>query len=105
MKEDLRALGDGALTEKMRELQKELTKQNAQIATGTIPKSPGQVRNLKRGIARIKTLLRERSLGILQTKTSAAKVAKRAAPVAEKKEAKEKRDEKQERKRKAGAKG
>lgn len=43
---------------KLSELRKELMKSNAQIATGTNPKSPGQVRQMKRAIARILTIRR-----------------------------------------------
>jgi len=43
---------------KLDELKKELIKHNAQIATGTNPKSPGQVRVIKKTIARILTVLK-----------------------------------------------
>lgn len=55
---DLRGLGRDELKAKLLELRKELIKHNAQISTGTIPKSPGQVRQVKKTIARILTLLR-----------------------------------------------
>ena len=41
------------LKSKLIELRKELMKQNAQISTGTTPKSPGQVREIKKTIAKI----------------------------------------------------
>ena len=50
-KEDLRA--------KLEELKKELIKINAQISTGTTPKSPGQVKQIKKNIAKILTILNE----------------------------------------------
>jgi large subunit ribosomal protein L29 len=40
------------------ELNKELVKLNTQVATGTTLKSPGQVRNIKKTIARILTQLK-----------------------------------------------
>jgi len=40
---------------KLEELRKELVKLRAQISTGTTPKSPGQVRQIKKNIARILT--------------------------------------------------
>ena len=43
---------------KLTELRKELMKNSAQIATGTVPKSPGQIRQIKRTIARILTITR-----------------------------------------------
>jgi len=42
----------------LEELKKELIKHNAQIATGTNPKSPGQVRVIKKTVARILTVLK-----------------------------------------------
>ena len=57
---DLRALSDEALRSKAAELRKELMKFNAQVAIGTVPKSPGTIRNIKRTIARVLTILNER---------------------------------------------
>lgn len=37
-----------------------MMKYNAQISTGTPPENPGKVRNVKRTIARINTLLKEK---------------------------------------------
>ena len=50
---ELRTLSKEDLSIKLKELQKDLIKHNAQIATGTIPKSPGQVKQAKKTIARI----------------------------------------------------
>lgn len=52
-KEDLEA--------KLEELKKELIKINAQISTGTTPKSPGRVKQIKKNIAKILTILNESS--------------------------------------------
>jgi len=46
---------------KMTELKKELMKINSQIATGTVPKSPGKVREIKRSIAKILTIKQDRA--------------------------------------------
>jgi len=54
---ELRALGKEELNNKMNEIYKELMKDNAQIATGTIPKNPGKIKVAKKTIARIKTIL------------------------------------------------
>jgi ribosomal protein L29 len=59
---ELRTLAPLELTQKITELRKELMKHNAQIATGTTPKSPGQIRQSKKTIARIHTELRSREL-------------------------------------------
>ena len=57
---ELRTLGETELKQKVQELYKELMKDNAQIATGTIPKNPGKIRMTKKTIARIKTLLAQK---------------------------------------------
>jgi len=46
--------------EKIKELKKELMKLKSQIAMGSLPESPGKVRAIKRTIARILTLSKER---------------------------------------------
>jgi large subunit ribosomal protein L29 len=45
---------------KMNELKKELIKLNAQAAAGTPPKSPGQIKKIKKIIARIMTVQGDR---------------------------------------------
>ena len=57
---ELRSASKEDLDKKILELRKELIKLNAQISTGTTPKSPGQVREMKKTIARIKTVTGER---------------------------------------------
>ena len=58
----LRTLSKEELQNKLVELRKELMKENAQVAIGTIPKSPGKLRLSKRTIARIKTILAEKEV-------------------------------------------
>ncbi len=48
------------LEAKLLEARKELMKENAQVARGTTPKSPGALRLLKKSIARIHTLIGEK---------------------------------------------
>ena len=48
-------MADKELQKRLTELRKELIKVNAQIATGTVPENPGNVRNIKKNIARILT--------------------------------------------------
>ena len=50
---ELEAMTDKDLDKKLEEIKLELMKLNAQVATGTTPKSPGQIRQLKKTIARI----------------------------------------------------
>lgn len=64
---ELAKMDEPALEKKMQELRKELVKGNAQVATGTIPKNPRQLRNVKKTIARIHTLLRKKELEHLKT--------------------------------------
>lgn len=46
---------------KASELKKELMKANSQIAIGTIPKSPGKIKEMKKTLAQIITLKKERT--------------------------------------------
>ncbi|MBW2996071.1 50S ribosomal protein L29 [Candidatus Woesearchaeota archaeon] len=54
---DLRSMSKQELNSKLEELRKEMIKHNAQISTGTTPKSPGQVREIKKTIAKILTIV------------------------------------------------
>ena len=49
-------MDEKTLKDKLRELSKELIKINAQIAMGTVPENPGKIKEIKRTIARIKTM-------------------------------------------------
>ena len=53
-------MNDFDIEKKIIELNKELMKLNSQIATGTIPKSPGKIRELKKIIAKIMTIKNEK---------------------------------------------
>lgn len=65
---EIRSMNKEDLNAKMEELRKELIKANAQIATGTTPKSPGQVKQIKKNIARILTIIHEKNSEV-DTKT------------------------------------
>jgi len=52
-------MGKEDLRSKLEELRKELIKTNAQISTGTTPKSPGHVKQIKKNIAKILMILNE----------------------------------------------
>ena len=57
---ELKGLGKEEIVSRLEELRKELIKHRAQIATGTVPKSPGQVKQTKKTIAKILTILKEK---------------------------------------------
>lgn len=57
---ELRGMKDDELRDKLTEVRKELMKVNSQIAVGTMPESPGKVRQIKKTIARMLTILNER---------------------------------------------
>lgn len=57
---ELKNLTSDDLKNKLSELKKELMKDNAQIARGTTPKSPGKIRTTKKDIARILTALSQK---------------------------------------------
>ncbi len=59
---DLKTMSEIELGDKMQDLQKELIKLNAQIATKIALKNPSRVRNIKKGIARARGLLKGRAL-------------------------------------------
>ncbi|HLC66238.1 MAG TPA: 50S ribosomal protein L29 [Candidatus Nanoarchaeia archaeon] len=56
------SLAEPELHKRLSELKHELIKLNAQVATGTVPKNPGQIRKTKKTVARILTTLRQRAL-------------------------------------------
>ncbi|RME77646.1 50S ribosomal protein L29 [Candidatus Woesearchaeota archaeon] len=56
---ELAQLKNEELESKLKELRAELMKTQTQIATGSAPKSPGQVKHIKKTIARILTQLKK----------------------------------------------
>lgn len=59
---ELRTLNEQASQEKLLELKKELMKINSQIATGTVPKNPSKVKEIKKTIAKIYTLKNQKPI-------------------------------------------
>ena len=57
---DLIALTKEALEAKIKESRKELMKLNAQTATGTTVKNSGNIKQLRKMVARIKTILKQK---------------------------------------------
>ena len=67
---ELKALPPAELNDKILELKKELIKENAQVAIGTVPKNPRKLRLAKKTIAKIEMILAR-----AQTKPADKKVA------------------------------
>ena len=59
---ELKGMSIEELKTKREEVLKELMKENAQVAIGTIPKNPGKLRNSKKIVARINMLLAEKEV-------------------------------------------
>lgn len=57
---DLRGMSSEELTEKMRELRIELSREKGASASGTKPENPGKIKEMKKTIARILTILNQR---------------------------------------------
>ena len=66
---ELRTLDADELAEKLRESKEELFNLRFQAATGQL-ESHGRLRSVRRDIARIYTIMRERELGITDAPTS-----------------------------------
>ena len=79
---DLDKIEDSVLVEELKKAREELFNLRFQSATGQL-ESHGRLRAVKRDIARIYTIIRERELGIRAVPAAAAK----AAPKAKKAEA------------------
>lgn len=65
---DLRGLSMEQLEEKLVELQKNLIKINAQVATGTVPENPGNVKNVKKTVARVLMIMHEKKTEVPKKK-------------------------------------
>lgn len=61
---DIRSMDKTAFNEKLLELKKELVKMNAQVAIGSAIKNPGQISKVKKTIAKIYTIQKERGMGL-----------------------------------------
>lgn len=59
-KKETRQMTEVQLKGKLLDLKKELMKYRAQSASGTPPQNPGQIKEIKRTIARILTLLKQK---------------------------------------------
>lgn len=66
-KKEMKTLSNDELNEKLSQIKAELSHERASIASGTRAENPGRVRELRRTIARILTLLHERELNATKT--------------------------------------
>jgi large subunit ribosomal protein L29 len=57
---ELKVMDDAELDNRAIEIKKELMKINSQIAIGTVPKSPGKVKEMKRTLAKIQTIKKQK---------------------------------------------
>lgn len=55
-KNEMKEMNEKAISEKISELNNELIRVNAQIAMGTLPENPGRIKEVRRTIARLKTM-------------------------------------------------
>ncbi len=55
---DIKSMSKEKIESQVLELRRELIKLNTQVATGTTLKNPGQVKNIKKNIARLLTELK-----------------------------------------------
>ncbi len=55
-KNELIQMDEKSMSEKLKELKKELVKINAQISMGTMPENPGKMKEIRKTIARINTI-------------------------------------------------
>lgn len=75
----IREMADGQLQGKLFEFQKELNTERGALATGGRTSNPGKISQLKKSIARILTVAKERKSGIVRKSKKAASPAKPAA--------------------------
>ncbi len=65
-KSDLKNMNELTLKDRLNELNKDLIKFNAQIATHTTPENPGKIKAIKKTIAQINTLLNQKSKEVIK---------------------------------------
>ena len=63
---ELAGMGEQERKKKQKEIEMELIKLNAQVSTGTPPKNPGQIKQLKKMIAKIKTIEKNQEVQLKQ---------------------------------------
>lgn len=63
---NFRGLPENDLSERLKEFKKELLKLSVQVTTGTAAQSSGKIRQLKKNVARIATIVQERGKGTIK---------------------------------------
>ena len=58
---EIKDMAPAEAQEKLIELRTELMKENAQVAIGTTPKSPGKIKQIKKSIAKLNTLINQKA--------------------------------------------
>ncbi len=58
--DDIRNMNENELKEKIRDMKTEIMEERGQIETGGFADNPGRIKEMKRTIAKIKTVLNER---------------------------------------------
>ncbi|MFB6144641.1 MAG: 50S ribosomal protein L29 [Candidatus Nanohaloarchaea archaeon] len=59
--DEIREKSESELMEQMNDLKKEIVEERGQIETGGFAENPGRIKEMRRTIAKIKTVLNERS--------------------------------------------
>jgi large subunit ribosomal protein L29 len=58
--EEIRNMNEEEIAEELRKLQSELVRERGIVTAGGAPEKPGRIKDIRRTIARIKTVQRER---------------------------------------------
>jgi large subunit ribosomal protein L29 len=75
-KSKIREMADAELKAKLFEFQKELNTERGMLASGGRTSNPGKIRELRKSVARVLTIIHERKLGIVRkVKVAGAKPA------------------------------
>ena len=59
--QELRDMAEDELNQQLQELERQLVEEKGQIEVGGFAENPGQIGQMKKSIARIKTILNEKS--------------------------------------------
>src|SRR3989344_990591 len=78
-KSKIREMADAEMQTRLFEFQRELNTERGMLATGGRTSNPGKIRQLKKGIARMLTIISERKKGIVRKIKTAVAPAKPAA--------------------------
>jgi len=63
---EFKNLSEDEIRRRINELKKELMKENVQISSGTAPSNPGKIKQTKKNIARLITILNQKEVTIKQ---------------------------------------